>query len=586
MSAVSAPGSTPPDAAGPLVLTQRRIWLIFSALMAGMFLSSLDQTIVSTAMPTIVGDLGGVSQMAWVTTAYLLATTIVMPIYGKFGDIWGRRGLFLFAIGLFTVASAGAALSSSFTEFVIWRGVQGLGGGGLMILAQAIIADVVPARERGKYMGPMGAVFGISAVAGPLLGGYITDHLSWQWAFWINIPVGVAAFVIAYFSLTLPKKKSTARLDYLGVVTLSAATTSLIFFTDWGGKTYPWGSWQVLSLIAVFVVAVVAFVFVERRAEQPIIPLSLFRNKVFVVATALGLFLGVGMFSALAFLPTFLQMASGTSAATSGLLMIPMMVGLMLTSIVSGVLITKTGRYKRFPIAGVVVSGLSMLWMMTLSGSTPVWVVGVQLFVLGAGLGLIMQVVVLVVQNAVDPADIGTATATNNYFREVGATLGVAVFGSLFTSRLATNLMEALAGNPEQAAAAGITSPDTLVPELVHSAGEPLRGAIVDSYASALAPVFGYLLPAFAIALVLAFMLREIPLSDVAGMVARGEAVEGDDAVHHGQAGSAADEDGRRSGAENSVGAGAGAGAAAVSDRTDEGDDDVPPRELVTSPTA
>ncbi|MGY1636121.1 MDR family MFS transporter [Geodermatophilus sp. SYSU D00742] len=527
---MTSPGSTLTTATtdpAPIVLTRRRVNLIFSALIAGMLVSSLDQTIISTAMPTIVGDLGGVSHMAWVTTAYLLASTIVMPVYGKFGDLWGRRTLFLVAIGLFTVASVGAALSPDFTWFVIWRGVQGLGGGGLMILSQAIIADVVPARERGKYMGPLGAVFGLSAVAGPLVGGYFTDHasLGWQWCFWINVPVGVAALLIGWSALTLPRKRNTEPVDYAGVVTLSAATASLVFSTDSGGDR-GWTDGATLALMATFVVSALAFVLVEQRAVQPIIPLSLFRNRTFVVTTALGAAVGLGMFSAIAFMPTFLQMASGTSAADSGLLLLPMMGGLFITVIGSGIATTRTGRYKAFPIAGVLVVAAAMVWMTTLSGGTSLVTICTMLFVIGLGLGLIMQIVVLVAQNAVPPSDLGAATATNNYFREVGATLGVAIFGTVFTSRLAENLTGALQANGEQAVTAGITSPESLVPAAVQAAGEPLRTAIVDSYADALAPVFGYLLPAFAIALVLALLLKEIPLSDVAGMVARGEAVE------------------------------------------------------------
>lgn len=519
-----------PAAEAPFVLTRRRINLIFTALVAGMLVSSLDQTIVSTAMPTIVGDLGGVAHMAWVTTAYLLASTLVMPVYGKFGDIWGRRTLFLVAVGLFTAASVGAALSTSFTAFVVWRGVQGLGGGGLMILAQAIIADVVPARERGRYMGPMGAIFGLSAVAGPLVGGFFTDHeaLGWRWCFWINVPVGLLALAIGVFALTLPRRRNTGRLDYAGVVLLSATTTCLVLFTDIGGGEDGWTSPTALALLGGLVVAAVTFVLVERRAAQPIIPMSLFRTRMFVLPTALGAAIGLGMFSAIAFMPTFLQMASGTSAAGSGLLMLPLMAGLMGSSIASGIMVSRTGRYKVFPVVGVLVVGVAMAWMTTLSGGTSLVTIGFMLFVMGAGLGLVMQIVVLVAQNAVPPADIGSATATNNYFREVGATVGVAVFGTIFTDRLADGLTDALAANAQQAAAAGITSPDTLVPQAVQAAGEPLRSAIVGAYADALAPVFGYLLPAFAVALVLALLLRSMPLSDVAGMVARGEAVYDD----------------------------------------------------------
>src|SRR4051812_1905757 len=517
----------PDHAAAPIVLTRRRVNLIFSALLAGMLMAALDQTIVSTAMPTIVGDLGGVSHMAWMTTAYLLATTLVMPIYGKFGDLWGRRNLFLIAIGLFTVASIGAALAPSFGWLVIWRGVQGLGGGGLMILSQAIIADIVPARERAKYMGPIGALFGLSAIVGPLVGGFFTDHpsLGWEWAFWINVPVGVAVLAIGWFALSLPRKRNSQPLDFAGILALSATTTSLVLFTDFGGQE-GWGSWQALALLGALVVSAAAFVAVELRAPEPIIPLSLFRNRTFVVATALGMAVALGMFSAIAFMPTFLQMSSGLSAANSGLLMLPMTAGIILTIQSSATFIARTGRYKIFTVAGVALILAAMLWLTTLSGDTSLWTVGSMFFVLGAGLGLIMQNVVLAAQNAVPAAQIGTATSTNNYFREVGATLGVAVFGTLFTSRLADSLGAALAGNAEQAVQAGITSPDTLVPSAVDAAGEPLRTAIVDAYAGALAPVFWYLVPILAVALLLALVLREVPLSDVAGMVARGEAGE------------------------------------------------------------
>jgi len=516
--------------APPIVLTRRRVILIFSALLAGMLMAALDQTIVSTAMPTIVGDLGGVSHMAWMTTAYLLATTLVMPIYGKFGDLWGRRNLFLIAIGLFTLASLGAALSPDFTWLVIWRGVQGLGGGGLMILSQAIIADVVPARERAKFMAPIGALFGLSAVAGPLVGGFLTDSaaLGWQWCFWVNVPVGLAAFTIGWFALTLPRKRSTTPLDHAGIAVLSATTTSLILFTDFGGSD-GWGATRTLAMLGLFVVSVIAFVAIEARAAEPIIPLSLFRNRTFVVATALGLAVGLGMFSAIAFMPTFLQMSSGLSAANSGLLMLPMTGGIILTIQSSAGYIQRTGRYKIFTVAGVAVILIALIWMTTLSGATSLWTVGGMFFVLGAGLGLIMQNVVLAAQNAVPAEQIGTATSTNNYFREVGATLGVAIFGTLFTSRLADNLVGALSSHAEQAVQAGITSPETLVPSAVKAAGEPLRTAIIDAYANSLAPVFWYLVPILAVALVLAIFLEEIPLSEHAGMVARGEAVESEE---------------------------------------------------------
>jgi len=515
---------------GPLLLTQRRIWIIFSALIAGMLLSSLDQTIVSTAMPTIVGELGGVSHQVWLTTAYLLATTIVMPVYGKFGDVLGRRRLFLIAIALFTIASVGCAFAGDFTQLVVFRAVQGLGGGGLMILSQAIIADIVPASERGKYLGPLGAIFGLSAVGGPLLGGFFVDHLTWQWAFYINIPVGIAAFAIAWFALSLPNKKATAPIDVLGVILLSAFTTCLIFFTDFGGDSaHGWGAIETWLFGAGLVVAALLFVLVESKAKDPIIPLSLFTNRVFINATAIGLTLGLAMFSAIGFVPTFLQMSSGTSAAASGLLMLPMMAGLIGTSIVSGGLITRTGRYKMFPIIGTLLTAAAMLAMTTLTATTPIWLICVFLFVFGAGLGLIMQVIVLVSQNSVAPSMVGTATSTNNYFREVGAALGVAVFGTIFTARLTDNLTEVFSKAGASAAdAAQATS--TIDPQTLSTLPSAIRDGVVAAYADALAPVFWYLLPFIGLAFVLALFLKQIPLSDVAGLVARGEAIGGEEA--------------------------------------------------------
>jgi len=519
-----------PSGEAPFLLTQRRIWIIFSALIAGMLLSSLDQTIVSTAMPTIVGELGGVSHQVWITTAYILATTIVMPIYGKFGDVLGRRRLFMVAIAIFTLASVGCAFATDFWMFVVFRAIQGLGGGGLMILSQAIIADIVPADQRGKYLGPIGGIFGLAAVAGPLLGGFFVDHMTWQWAFYINIPVGIAAFFIAVFALKLPNKKAEKPIDWLGVLFLSAATTCLIFFTDFGGSAdQGWGSGATWAWGAGLVASAGLFIFTESRAADPIMPLSMFRNPIFINATAIGMAIGIGMFAALGFVPTFLQMSSGTSAAASGLLMLPMMVGVMGMSIASGLLITKTGRYKLFPIVGTLVVGIAMVLMTTLTASTPIWLICTYLFLFGVGLGCIMQVVVLVVQNAVPAADLGTATSTNNYFREVGAALGTAVFGTLFTTRLTENLTKVFTDAGASAEQAGEAT-SSIDPSVLNSLPDTVKTGVVDAYADALAPVFWYLVPFIAIAFVLALFLKQIPLSDVAGLVARGEAIGGEEA--------------------------------------------------------
>ncbi|MDN6605569.1 MDR family MFS transporter [Brevibacterium sp.] len=513
----------------PIVLTKKTIVLIFSALMAAMFLATLDQTIVSTAMPTIVGELDGVEHQAWLVTIYLLAMTIVMPLYGKFGDMWGRKVIFLIAIAIFVVGSFGSGMSQNFWELIAWRGFQGLGGGGLMILSQAIIADIIPASERGKYMGPLGGLFAISSVLGPVLGGFFTQHMDWRWCFWINVPIGIVAFFIALFALKLPSHRSDKKVDVLGIIFMVAATSQLILVTSWGGHDYDWNSPTIISLIIGTVAAALIFVYVESKVSNPIIPIFLFKNKTFVLSTSIGLLLGLGMFSAMAFLPTFMQMASGTDVTGSGLLMLPMMAGVMLTSIVSGFIVSKTGKYKIYPLFGTLIAGLALAWMTTLTADTSMVLIGCMIFAMGFGLGLVMQIIVLVIQNSVAPELVGTATSTNNYFREIGASVGTALFGSIFTSRLADKVGEAMSQAPGGAAAAGGATTDSLTPESVSSLPGPIHDLVVNAYAEALAPAFWYRVPVFLVAFVLAWFLPQLKLSDVAGMVARGEAVYGDD---------------------------------------------------------
>jgi len=523
--AVSTPSADVAPDRAPIVLTQRKVWLIFGALMASMFLSSLDQSIVGTAMPTIVGELNGVAHQGWIITIYILAVAVVMPLYGKAGDVFGRRWPFLLAIILFTVASAGAGFAQSFEALVLWRGVQGLGGGGLMILSQAIIADVVPARERGKYMGPMGALFGIAAVAGPLLGGWFTEGPGWRWAFWVNIPVGILAIAIAWYALQLPSHRAERRLDLTGAILLVLGAAGIVLLTSWESiatRGYDWSDPQLLGLLAGTLVAIALFVLVERRAEDPVLPLHLFANPTFTLTTTIGLVIGMGMFAALGFLPTFLQMSNGVGVTESGLLLIPMMAGVMLTAIVSGLLITKTGRYRRYPISGMAISTLGLIWLTRLDAGTPLWLFGTMIFVLGAGLGLVMQTIVLAVQNAVDPHELGTATSANNFFREIGAAVGIALFSSIFTSRLVANLEGVFGSGP---APEGGAATDSLTPEIVAQLPEPFHSGVVDAYADALAPAFWYLVPLLALGFVLTLFLKEIALSDIAGMVARGEAV-------------------------------------------------------------
>lgn len=379
-------------------------------------------------------------------------------------------------------------------------------------------------------MGPLGAIFGISAVAGPLLGGYFVDHLTWHWAFYINIPVGIVAFLVGVFALRLPSHRATKRIDVLGVVLLSAATTCLVFFTDFGGDgDHGWTSPVTWAWGAGLVVAATLFVLVEARAQDPIVPLSLFRNRVFINTTAIGFALGIGMFAAIAFMPTFLQMASGTSAAESGLLMIPLMAGLMGTSIASGILVAKTGRYKAYPIIGILLTIAALLALTTLAANTPIWLICTYLTVFGAGLGFVMQIIVLVAQNSVAADTIGTATSTNNYFREVGASLGTAVFGAFFTTRLTERLTDVFAGagaSPDEAA----NATSSIDPQILSTLPESIREGVITAYADALAPVFWYIIPFMVGALVLACFLKQIPLDTESGLVARGEAIGGEEA--------------------------------------------------------
>lgn len=509
-----------------VVLTQRTIWLIFGALMASMFLSSLDQTIVGTAMPTIVGELDGVEHQGWVITAYILAIAVAMPLYGKFGDLWGRRWPFLVAVGLFTVASAAAGFAQTFPELVAARAVQGLGGGGLMILSQAIIADIVPAKERGKYMGPMGALFGVSAVIGPLLGGWLTEGPGWRWTFWVNVPVGIAAIIVAWFTLKLPSHRSRRPVDWFGILFMMLGTSGIVLLTSWqslGNDSYDWSSPQLLGLAGGTVAAVALFILTELLVKEPLIPLRLFKNRTFTITTLIGLVLGMGMFSAMAMLPTFLQMSTGAGVTESGYLMLPMMVGVMATAIGSGIAITKTGRYKLFPVAGLVITALGMAWLTTITGNMSMWLFGAMIFVLGAGMGLVMQTIVLAVQNSVDPHELGTATSANNFFREIGAAVGTAFFTTIFTSRLTDNLEGVFANVPAGGAPSGGSS--GLTPDAVQALPEPLKTGVIDAFTDALAPAFWYLITLVLLGFVLSLFLKEVKLSDEAGMVARGEAV-------------------------------------------------------------
>jgi EmrB/QacA subfamily drug resistance transporter len=480
---------------------------VLIGLMTAMLLASLDQTIFSTALPTIVGELDGVNHMLWVTTAYILAATIMMPVYGKLGDLLGRKSLLLVAIGLFMLGSLIGGLAQNMPELIAGRAVQGLGGGGLMILSQAILAEIVPARERGKYVGYMGGVFALSSIAGPLLGGWFTESIGWRWCLWINIPLGIVALASATFFIHLPhRERGPVRMDIAGMSLLAIASTGLVLVTSWGGNTYAWGSTVILALIVLTVLTAIAFVLVERTAAEPVMPLSLFRSKNFSLVTGAGLLVGIAMFGALAYMPTYLQMVAGVDATRAGLLMIPMMATLLVTAIVSGRAVTRTGKYKMFPVAGSVAIGVSLGLLSTLTATTPIWIMCVYLAIMGLGLGMSMQIFVLIVQNSFPLAVVGTATASNNYFRQIGASLGAAIVGSLFTARLLTLLGERLP------AGGGAGDVNALTPAAVQQLPEEIRDAIVGSYNDALTPVFLLMVPLAVISLVLLLLVKEVPL--------------------------------------------------------------------------
>jgi EmrB/QacA subfamily drug resistance transporter len=491
-------------------LTHQQIVVVLFGLMAGVLLAALDQSIVGTALPTIVSDLGGLDKLAWVVTAYLLTATASTPLWGKISDLYGRRHIFQAAILVFLAGSVLCGLSQNLPQLIAFRALQGIGGGGLMSLAFSIIGDIIPPRERGRYQGYFGAVFGVASVAGPLLGGWFTDGPGWRWIFYVNLPVGIAALVITSMSLKLPTVRREHTLDYLGAGLIVASVSSLLLYLDWAGKEYGWFAAGPLALLIAAVAMTVLFVMVEQRAAEPIIPLRLFRNEVFAVGNLYGFLAGVAMFGAIIFLPFYLQAVMGMSPTQSGLAMLPAVFGILTTSIISGRLITRTGRYKIFPILGAAILIIALLMLSRLQVGTPYWQLALFELAFGAGLGMTMQTIVTAVQNAVEYRDLGTATSTTTFFRQMGGTIGAAVFGAILTNRLAVHLIEQV--GPAAVAAQGNGAVNINNLQAIRALPGPAKTSVLTAFTHALNDVFLVGVPVVALAFVVALFLKELPL--------------------------------------------------------------------------
>ncbi|MEU8240294.1 MDR family MFS transporter [Actinoplanes missouriensis] len=495
------------------VLSRRQINVVFVAILLGMLLAALDQTIVSTALPTIVADLGGAGHMSWVVTAYLLAETIATVLAGKFGDLFGRKVIFQISAVVFVGGSAFCGVAQDMLMLVAARVVQGIGAGGLMVTAMALIADVIPLRERGKYQGALGAVFGVTTVVGPTLGGLFTDHLSWRWAFYINVPIAI--IVIAMAAKAIPSVRSEGRpvIDYAGIGLIAAAATTMILALEWGGSEYAWSSPTIIGMFAGSIALFVAFVVVELRAAEPMLPMGLFRNSVFTVCSTLSFIVGFAMLGAMTFLPTYLQYVDGVSATASGVRTLPMVAGLFLMSMLSGNMVSRTGRYKMFPIAGGAVMSVGLYLMSTMGASTSTWLESLYMFILGCGIGLSMQVLTIAVQNTVPYADLGTATSGVTFFRTLGSSFGTAIFGTLYSGRLEDRLAEALAQT-------GVPATVAQNPEALNALDPALSGPIIAAYADSINYVFRWVVPVAVLGFLVAWLLKEVPLRDSARVAA------------------------------------------------------------------
>lgn len=499
--AMQIPTAAQADAAPP-------IRLIFGALMLVMLLASLDSTIVSTALPTIVGEFGGLEHLSWIVTAYMLAQTIVTPLYGKLGDLFGRKIVLQAAIVLFLAGSVLCGLSQSMGQLIAFRAIQGFGGGGLTVLTMAAVADIVPPRDRGRYQGYFGAVYGLSTVLGPVIGGFFVQHLSWRWIFYINLPLGAVALGVIAFVFTSPAERKRPAIDVGGAALMAIMLTALVMFTSLGGHSYAWTSPTILGLVALTLAALCGFIAVERRAAEPILPLGLFSNATFVIASTASFIVGLAMFGSVTYLPVYLQVVKGVSPSTAGLLLTPMMAGLLASSILGGQFISRMGRYRMLPILGTAIMATGLGLLSTLGVASPSWATSVYALLLGIGIGMVMQVLVLAVQNAVDYRDLGVATSGATLFRSTGGSVGVAVFGAIFAGNLASGLAARM---PPGTHVATVSSA-----EGVAALPAGIRSLYLEVFTAALQPVF---LAAAIIALLafgLTWLLKETPLRETA----------------------------------------------------------------------